>query len=134
MTISFEPCSHRLSLVSGIYVIMQGDKLAATCNSLKLVHEWLDGVKYFDAHLVKICLSDIDGDFTSDDITHLLAGDMFSDESTNEYRAYQEWKELTGRHLQWLEFWFDEWDPRTHGADLAKRLKRYNEINAPVRG
>ena len=134
MTISFEPCSHRLSLVSGLYVIMQGDKLAATCNSLKLVHEWLDGVKYEEAHEVKIYLSDFEGNFTNDDVTALLASDLFETITGFSYRTYAERVEFTGHKLPWLEFWFDEWDPKIHGPDKLNRLKRYNEINAPVRG
>lgn len=129
MTISFEPCSHRLSLVAGIYVIMQGDKLAATCNSLKLVHEWLDGVKYRDAINVKIFLSDFEGDFTNDDITHLIACEGFSDDLGHEYASYAAWTAATGYTSPWLEFWFDEWDPKIHGTNVAIRLKRYNEIN-----
>lgn len=128
MTISFEPCSHRLSLVSGIYVIMQGDKLAATCNSLKLVHEWLDGVKYEEAHEVKIYLSDFEGDFTNDDVTSLIAGDEFEDCNT-----YGEWVESGGYTSQWLEYWFDAYGS-LQSSDYNARLKRYNEINAPVRG
>lgn len=131
--IEFEPCSHRLSLVQGIYVIMQGDNLAATCNSLKLVHEWLYGVKYEEAHEVRIFISAVD-DFDTDEVTYLIAMDMFSDEENDAgYNSYAERVELTGHELPWLEWWFDEFGrPEQH--DYEKRVRRYNEINAPVRG
>ena len=128
--IEFEPCGHKLSLVTGIYVIMQGDKLAATCNSLKLVHEWLDGVKYEEAHEVKIYLSDFEGDFTNDDVTLLIVDDLWASEPT----SYARWVEYFGYELPFLDFWFDTWGPTVHGGSIAARLKRYNEINAPVRG
>lgn len=125
-TTTFELCSHPLSLVQGIYVIIQGDALATTCNTIDLVHEWLDGVKYEDAHKVRIYLSSVD-DFDTDEITHMIASDTFSEVS----RSYTEWSEYTGRKLPWLEWWMDEYG-RVHQADYDRRRMRSIEINGKV--
>jgi len=130
-TTTFELCTHPLSLVQGIYVIMQGDKVVATANTLDLVHEWLDPVTYQEADKVRIFLSSVD-DFDTDEITHLLANDMFSDDQHDAgFASYAERVEITGEELAWLEFWFDEWG-RVHQADYDRRRLRANEISGKV--
>lgn len=120
-------CTHKLSLVQGIYVILHGDTLAATCNTKDLLEEYLDGVSYQDAHKVRMFLSAVD-DFDTDEVTHLIACDMFEDDKGRAYADYQEWAELTGWTLPWLEFWFDEFN-NVHSVDRRQRVQRHNEIN-----
>lgn len=128
MTITFEPVTHKLSLTQGIYLMQQGDHAPVTATSHKLLLEWLDGVTYQEADKVRIFISSLD-DWDTDEITHLIAMDMFYDDAHQAgFNSYDERVELTGEKLPWLEFWFDEWG-RVHQADYERRQRRHNEIH-----
>jgi hypothetical protein len=117
--------SHKLSLVSGVYVIAQKGLPVAVCDTLKLVLEWLDGASYDGAQHVTISLCSL-VDFEADNITHLIADDLMGD-----YKTYEDYAEFEGYALPWLEHWFEAMSSE-HVRDIRSRRERERQINAPL--
>jgi hypothetical protein len=118
--------AHKLSLVQGVYVISQQEKVCAVCTSIKLLTEWLDGVKYKDAADVRITLASVD-DYDTDDVTHLIADDLMGD-----YKSYENYSSDQGHAFPWLEYWFDEITGSEFVRDIKRRTDRHREIHAPT--
>jgi hypothetical protein len=117
--------SHKLSLVSGVYVIAQKGLPVAVCDSLKLVLEWLDGASYGDASGITISLCSL-VDFEADHITHLIADDLMGD-----YKTYEDYTECEGYAFPWLEHWFEAMSSELV-QDIKARRDRERQINAPL--
>jgi hypothetical protein len=118
--------SHKLSLVSGVYVIAQKGLPVAVCDSLKLVLEWLDGASYADASGITISLISMTDFEQVDHITHLIADDLMGD-----YKTYEDYTECEGYAFPWLEHWFEAMSSE-HVRDIRGRRDRERQINAPL--
>jgi hypothetical protein len=117
--------SHKLSLVSGVYVIAQKALPVAVCDTLKLVMEWLDSASYDDAKHITISLCSL-VDFEADHVTHLIADDLMGD-----YKSYEDYTECEGFAFPWLEHWFEAMSSELV-QDIKSRRDRKRQINAPL--
>jgi hypothetical protein len=117
--------SHKLSPVSGVYVIAQKGLPVAVCDTLKLVEEWLDGASYDHAKHITISLCSL-VDFEADNITHLIADDLMGN-----YKTYEDYTDCEGFAFPWLEYWFEAMSSELV-QDIKSRRDRERRINAPI--
>jgi len=113
-------CTHPLSTISGVYVLAVYGKVVAVYTSLDHLKEHLFDLNYDQGSQAQISLCSLE-DADADDITHLIAWDLFEG-----YEHYEGWARdhiaswpMRGR-VGFVEYWFDQWGGE-HRLNMSRR-------------
>lgn len=117
---NFTPCTHPLSAVKGIYVLAVYGKVVAAYPSFDHLKEHLFDLDYDQSAKASISLCSLE-DCDADDITHLIAWDLFGG-----YEHYDDWARdhtsftnPSGQNA-FVRWWFYEWGGE-HRLDMSRR-------------
>ena len=111
-----------LSLVEGIFIIRDDDKVIGAFTTLDGLRVTLKAESYKTSGNIQIDIAALD-DLDVDTVTHLVARELIGD-----CTDYEAWQHVNGGKFPWLEYWFDEFTTTAYKADIDRRIARHNEI------